>query len=76
MRMGDSCLARYGRHSICELIRSSGPLEHPVEDPDREDDLVHLGDPFAFNLRSALWLCGTAAVVLTLFVLRMMGLIH
>lgn len=47
-----------------------------MEDPEFEDALARLGDPFAFNLHNLAWLGGTAAVVLTLFVLKMMGLLH
>ena len=44
-----------------------------MDDPDVHDDLARIGNPFAFNLWNVMWLCGTAVVVLALFVLRMMG---
>lgn len=47
-----------------------------MDDPDLDDDLARIDNPFAFNLWNVMWLCGTAAVVLTLFVLRMMGQLH
>jgi hypothetical protein len=42
-------------------------LEHLVEDPELEDALARLGDPFAFSLHNFVWLGGAAVVLLTLF---------
>ena len=47
-----------------------------MDDSEFEDALARLSDPFAFSLRNAIWICGTAAIVLTLVVLKMMGLLH
>lgn len=45
-----------------------------MEEPDLKDT-VPLDSPFAFNLCNALWLGGAAAVMLTLVVLNMTGVI-
>jgi hypothetical protein len=47
-----------------------------MDDPDLDDDSAPIGDPFALNSWNVMWLCGTAAVVLTLVVLKMMGRLH
>jgi hypothetical protein len=52
------------------------PLEQPLKEPQPEDALPHVGDPFGFDIHNLIWLCGTAVVALTLVVLTKMGVIH
>jgi hypothetical protein len=47
-----------------------------VEEPESEDTLTPLDDPFAFSLHNIIWLGGATVVVLTLVVMTMMGVIH
>ena len=46
-----------------------------VEDPEFEEALARLSDPFSLNLSTALWLGGAAAVLVTLVVLCMTGVL-
>lgn len=47
-----------------------------MEEPELEETVAPLENPFAFNLYNAIWLGGAAAVMLTLVVLNMAGVIH
>ena len=47
-----------------------------MEEPKPQDTVPTLGSPFDFNLTNAIWLASTSAVILTLAVLKMTGVIH
>ena len=46
-----------------------------MEDPEFEEALARLSDPFSFSLSTALWLGGSVAVLVTLVVLCMTGVL-
>lgn len=47
-----------------------------MEEPDPKDTAAPLGSPFDFNLTNIIWLAGASAVILTLVVLKMTGVIQ
>ena len=47
-----------------------------MEEPESDDALDHLGDPFAFNVHNVILLGGAAVVMLTLVVLNVLGVIN
>ena len=47
-----------------------------MNEPDLEDSVAPLGSPFDINWTNAIWLGGGAAIIVTLIVLNMTGLIH
>lgn len=47
-----------------------------MEDPELEEALARLSDPFGFNLHTAIWLIGAAGVLLAVVVLRLNGVLH
>lgn len=47
-----------------------------MEDPELEEGLARLSDPFGFNLRTAIWLFIAVAVIATIAVLRMKGVLR
>ena len=52
------------------------PSERNVEDPEFEEALARLSDPFSLNLHTAVWLGGAAAVLVTLVVLCLTGVLR
>ena len=47
-----------------------------MEDPELEEALARLSDPFGFNLRTAIWLIAAGGVLLAIVILRMKGVLH
>ena len=47
-----------------------------MQEPDFKDTSTPLGSPFDINLTNVIWLGGAAAIMVTLLVLNMMGVIH
>lgn len=47
-----------------------------MEDPEPDETLAPLANPFSFNLQNVIWLAGAAVVTLALVALKIMGAIR